>query len=106
MRDIAVRQTMLRVMSNRCEVSGLLAVAFIAIGLGLIFAAFALVFDFKGFRTRQVQRDKRVNRWLHKRHLWFNDQREYHSRYFIQAGIATFMGLVVIAGSVDGLITC
>ena len=67
---------------------------------------FALVFDFKGFRTRQVQRDKRVNRWLYERHLWFNDQREYHSRYFIQAGIATFMGLVVIAGSVQGLITC
>jgi hypothetical protein len=92
--------------SNQCDVSGLVAVASVAVGAGLMFLAIALTLDFRGFRTRCAQRDEQVRRWLAERRLKYYDDRFIGPKYFIVGGGAAFIGLVFIVGGVKGLIAC
>jgi len=92
--------------SSPCEVSGLLTTVPIVAGVGLILLAAALGFDYRGLRTRQIRRDLQPRRWLYERHLWFKDERPYPSKWFMVAGTAAFMGVVVIATGVEALIAC
>jgi len=75
-------------------------------GLGLLFLALALGLDFKGLRSRRVQRDEQVRHWLNERHLKYYDNRFLGPKWFIVAGGVALMGLVALASGVVGLVKC